>query len=153
MIKYLITVVLFLFTFSLIGQADSTIIVTDPIVPEIPDGVSKLSYFIASLGEFAIGAVLFFFKEAFKHIFSKGFNLRIFVMSNIKPFLWSVGGGVIILATIIFLPFLVPFLETKVGNAVSLDYKVLIISGGVLGAAIKGFISSKFPKKKDEKEA
>lgn len=153
-LKVITLLILLLVSFS--GFAQDSIVVAQSLpleAPEIPDGTTRLAFFLSSLGTFAIGAIIYFFSEAFKHVFTKDFSIEKFIKSNIESFAWSVGGAVVIMAIMVFLPIFLPFLEKHIGVSLDLEAKTLIIAGGIIGAFVKGIIKTIQNRKKIKIEA
>lgn len=99
-----------------------------------------MSEFLSTLSEFGLGALGYLLLEASKYIISGSFSLKTFFKSNIYPFLYTLVGGVVVVAIANFLPQYIPFIETASGQAVDLSFSGLMLTGGFIGGIIKGYI-------------
>jgi len=93
--------------------------------------------FIQFIGEFAIASFTGVFITALKHVFARTFVLKYFLDDSLYPFLWSFAGGVLITVIVYFFPQFTFFIESEVGQEVSLNHDRLLLTGTILSASIK----------------
>lgn len=107
-----------------------------------------MELFLTIIGDFLMGVLGFLILESSKHFFAGTFNLYSFFLTNIKPLLWSVIGGIVIAAFVVFLPEYVPFIEANIGDSITTEWSNLLLTGGILGALIKALFERKKTKAK-----
>lgn len=99
--------------------------------------------FIKALTEFGTGAFMGLILIAFKHVAAKTFIWRLFWEDSLKPNLYAIGGGVIILTVFYFFPEYSPYIEIITGGEIEINHTRLLASGAVLAAVIKGYFKEK----------
>ena len=101
---------------------------------------TQLQIALELLGVFLSGSLTYLLLEAAKY--GKEFDLRIFWTSNIKPFLYTLVGGVSVIAAVAFIPQIIPIIEAQTGEDLELSYTGILLAGTVVGGIIKSYISN-----------
>lgn len=102
---------------------------------------TQLQYATELLGTYGAGTLTYLILEASKH--GNNFSIGKFYETNIKPLLYSMMGGVLIILIAAFLPQLIPFIEVQTGKTLVLDYSGILFAGTIVGGIVKSFIKNK----------
>lgn len=101
---------------------------------------TQLQYALELLGSYGAGTLTYLILEASKY--GKNFSISIFYNSNIKPLLYSILGGIVVIGVAAFLPQFIPFIEVQTGETLQLNYTGILFAGTVVGGIIKSMISN-----------
>ena len=97
--------------------------------------------------EFASSSILALVLVAAKHILNKTWDWSEFWKGSLKTSIYSIIGGILLIALQYFLPQYEVFVSTNIQGEISLDHSVLLSTGLILTLIIKSYFSNKDTKK------